>query len=227
LHTIICCNSLCMAAYSTFEICRRFTRTIKLANCVNCLTFKGQQKYVITKSVLLTQDNNTVLFNFFFGGGVGREGWWKRAVPSKISWFARVLCYSQWTVVCALFLNSVSPALTSPMTSPVRHLNHQQLEMLMQGSRPSYANEEEESRSLSTPPLPMKVASETQQFIKAEPMSPGRQGHLTSAGQGQTQSQDQTTAVTEMARHGRLQTHTDCRDSHVKALCDQRKLENK
>jgi len=116
-------------------------------------------------------------------------------------------------------LSSVSPALTSPMTSPARHLHQQQQEMLKRSN--NYANEEEESRSLSTPPLPMSTADQqTQQFIKAEPMSPsataGRQRHVTSAGQGQTQGQGRTTAAAGLAIQGQFQRHTDCR--HVNAL---------
>ena len=80
---------------------------------------------------------------------------------------------------------SASPELTSQMTSPVRHISHQQQVL----TRRNIDGEDE--TSLSTPPLPV-----TSELIKAEPVSPSvpaaaRHRHVTS-GQGHRQGQSQT-----------------------------------
>jgi len=88
-------------------------------------------------------------------------------------------------------LNSVSPALTSQMTSPVRHHHHHHQDMMRRRN-----DDNDNESSLSTPPLPI---TDRQQFIKAEPLSPSASAaahprHVTSVpacrqGQGQTQGQ--------------------------------------
>ena len=90
--------------------------------------------------------------------------------------------------MCLLW-NSVSPAVTSQMTSPPVHRHHQRQQQML-----TRRDDEDDERSLSTPPLPFAAAADQRQYIKDEPASPSsasRHPHVTCVGHCQGQGQPQ------------------------------------
>ena len=117
-------------------------------------------------------------------------GAWYECFFNPVVKLHTLLTQSEAMTGCLRFdWNSVSPVLTSEMTSPVRHLHHhqQQHQDVLRGRNDDGGDDD---RSLSTPPLP--VTSDRQHFIKAEPMSPSaaQPCHVTS-GQGYCQGQSE------------------------------------